>query len=68
MVAWLVEHLLHKKCHLLTKVRIPLRTCDYEGEIVTKKQLYPALTFSIYRRFLCHYRVGLNYSFTLSNK
>ena len=28
--------------------KIPLGTCDYDGEIVTKKQLNPALTYSIY--------------------
>ena len=30
-----------------SQVWIPLRTCYYDGEIVTKKQLYPALTYSI---------------------
>ena len=28
--------------------RIPLGTCNYDGEIVTKKQLYPVLFYSIY--------------------
>ena len=28
VLSWLVERLLHKKCHLLTAVRIPLGTHD----------------------------------------
>ena len=31
MVAWLIERLLHKKCHLSTEVGIPLGACYYNG-------------------------------------
>ena len=43
VVAWLVEHLLHKKCHLIMAVRIPLGTHDLYGNIMDP--LYKCMIF-----------------------